>query len=101
MEIKNLIDSFKPIENRDTETRAARRKAGAVDGAGKGDKVSLSPEAQTFRGIMAAAQSSSDVRSEKVDQIREQIATNTYQMNSRRTAAKMVEQEQALWGRTV
>ena len=99
MEIKKLLDTYRPVENRETDQKAGKSDNPARTAMQKGDRISLSPEAQTLKTVLAASHESSGVRSEKIEAIREQIAKNAYPMDSRKTAEKMLEQEYALWDR--
>ena len=101
MEIKKLIDTFRPPESRETGSRATRSGSQEASPTPSGDRVSLSAAAQTFRGVLTEAQSSSGVRAERVEQLRQQVESNAYQMNSRKTAEKMLEQEYSSWGRQI
>ncbi len=101
MQIKNLIDTFRPAENRDVGNKSARGEPASGASPQQSDRVTLSAGAQTLRAAMTAAQASSGVRTERVEQLRHQVETNTYEMNSRRTAEKLVEQESGLWERSV
>jgi len=99
MQIKNLTDMFRPVEN--SENRALKDKAGRVsrdESSPKGDRVNLSQAAQLYKAAHQAAQNSSGVRIDMVGQIKGQVADGTYKMNARKTAEKMLEQELALWG---
>ena len=101
MQIKNLIDTYRPAENRNVGNKPARGGPDSGGSAQQSDRVTLSTGAQTLHTAMATAQASSGVRTERVEELRHQVETNTYQMNSRRTAEKMVEQESGLWERSV
>jgi flagellar biosynthesis anti-sigma factor FlgM len=100
MQIKNLTDLFRPVDNADNRTQ--KNKAGRSsqgDSSTRGDRVSLSKAAQQYKQTQQAAQDSPGVRAEKVGHIRGQVADGTYQMDSRKTAEKILEQEFVLWGR--
>ncbi len=100
MQIKNLTDMFRPVEN--SENRALKNKvdrASRDESSPKGDRVNLSQAAQLYKAAQQTAQDSSGVRSDVVGQIKEQVADGTYKMNARKTAEKMLAQELALWGK--
>lgn len=101
MQIKNLIDTYRPAENRNVGNKSPRGGPEPGSSARQSDRVTLSSGAQTLHTAMTTAQASSGVRAERVEQLRHQVETNTYQMNSRKTAEKMVEQESSLWERSV
>ncbi len=101
MEIKKLIDTFRPADNRKVGDNPARGGPASEASTHQSDRVTLSAGAQTLRAAMTAAQASSGVRTERVEELRSQVETNTYQMNSRKTAEKMIEQERGEWERSV
>lgn len=100
MQIKNLTEMFRPVENADNRAQKGKTGRGGRDAgaAESGDRVSLSPAAQELKHVRQAAHDSPDARAERVDQIKGQVTSGTYRMNSRKTAEKMLEQENALWG---
>ncbi|HDQ40720.1 MAG TPA: flagellar biosynthesis anti-sigma factor FlgM [Desulfonatronum sp.] len=100
MQIKNLTEMFRPVDN--TDNRSQKNKAGRSDrddssAVAGGDRVSLSRAAQQYKLVQQTARNSPDVRAEMVGQIKGQVANGTYELNSRKTAEKMMEQEFALW----
>ncbi len=98
MQIKNLTEMFRPVENADNRAQKGKAGRGSRDGAAaSGDRVSLSRAAQQYSQVQQAANEASGIRAEKVDEIKGQVASGTYQMSSRKTAEKMLEQENALW----
>lgn len=101
MEIKKLIDTFRPPESRETGSKTNKGGSPSGNSAHQGDRVSLSPGAQTFRDVLATADASSGVRTERVEQLKQQVESNTYKVDSRKTAEKMLEQEYSSWGRQI
>lgn len=101
MEIKKLIDTLQHADNREVGGRKARDGSAQQPSVQQGDRVTLSTGAQTYRAVLTSAQASPGVRTERVEQIKQQVENNTYQMNSRKTAEKMLEQERDSWGREV
>lgn len=98
MQIKNLTDMFRPMESSESHSQKIKGSAASRDtSTAKGDRVSLSQTAQLYKATRQAAQDSPEIRAEKVGQIKSQVASGTYEMNSRKTAEKMLEQESALW----
>ena len=99
MQVKNLTDMFRPVDNADNRTEKNKAGRSSRDGSTtKGDRVSLSQAAQLYKVTQQAARDSPDIRAEKVDQIKGLVNNGTYEMNSRKTAEKLLEQEFALWG---
>jgi negative regulator of flagellin synthesis FlgM len=102
MQIKNLTDMFRPVEN--SENRTAKNKASktsqddSLAAEATGDRVNLSQTAQLYKAAQQAAQNSSGIRIDLVGQIKERVAGGTYEINARKTAEKMLEQELSLWG---
>lgn len=71
-------------------------KAGATaerPAAAQGDRVSVSPEAMLRTQVHAAASNAPAVRQEKVDAIKERIASGSYVVDSKNIAAKMLQQD--------
>ncbi|GAB6060389.1 flagellar biosynthesis anti-sigma factor FlgM [Desulfonatronum parangueonense] len=101
MEIKKLIDAFRPVESRESGPKAEKKGPATGTTSHQGDRISLSAGAQTYRSVQAVAEADSGVRADRVEQIKAQVESNTYQMNSRKTAEKMLEQEYGAWGRQV
>lgn len=98
MQIKNLTELFRPVENSDNRTQKGKAGRGSSgDSTSSGDRVSLSAAAQQYKAAQHAAQDSSGVRAEMVDQIKDKVVSGTYELNNRKTAEKMLEQEFALW----
>lgn len=98
MQIKNLTEMFRPVENADNRAQKGKTGRGSRDEtASSGDRISLSRAAQQYTRVRQTAHEASGIRAEKVDEIKGQVADGTYQMNSRKTAEKMLEQENALW----
>jgi negative regulator of flagellin synthesis FlgM len=100
MQIKKLTDIFRSVEN--SENRSAKNKTDKVSqgdsSAMGGDRVNFSQAAQLYKAAQQAAKNSPDVRVEMINQIKERVAGGTYELNARKTAEKMLEQELSLWG---
>ncbi|MGS2717506.1 flagellar biosynthesis anti-sigma factor FlgM [Eionea flava] len=60
--------------------------------------VQLSPEAQTIERLEAKITASEGVDSAKVEQIKQQIAEGSYEINSQRLAENIVNQDSLLGG---
>lgn len=56
----------------------------------KRDEVSLSENAKEFQNIYQKLKNVPDVREEKVDRIKEQLRTGTYNVNSEEVAEKIL-----------
>lgn len=108
MEIKNsLLRNLDPYRNKiDSKEAAAsggagRSKGSAAQGqasAAQGDRVSLSSSALLHTTAHAAASGAPDVRREKVDALKERVASGEYTVDSRKVAEKLLESEALLAG---
>jgi len=61
------------------------------------DKVNLSEQAQGLMQTQKAVKSSTDVRSEKVAELKARVASGEYQPDSRSTAEKLLQHDMDLW----
>ena len=100
MDIKNTgqMELYGRMRLERTEPRPASHPAttqGTI--APQADTVSVSDEAVLRTEAYRAAMSTSDIREDKVNAIRDQIANGTYTINSRRIAANLLSQEQSLY----
>ena len=111
MEIKNsLLRNLDPYRNKiDSKEAAASGGAGRSKGpapgqtqgqasAAQGDRVSLSSSALLHTTAHAAASGAPDVRQEKVDALKERVASGEYTVDSRKVAEKLLESEALLAG---
>jgi negative regulator of flagellin synthesis FlgM len=62
------------------------------------DKVELSSKAQELNKITKAVEESSDLRSDKVAELKARVAQGDYRPDSRETAANMLREEMNLFG---
>lgn len=56
----------------------------------RGDAVQFSPSVTTIRAAQAAAAKASDIRAERVSEIRTQVQEGTYQVNAQKVAEKLL-----------
>lgn len=102
MEIKNnLINTLDPYRVRmDPKAEAAgprARSAGEEQAASaQGDRVSLSPSALLHTLAHSEAARAPEVRQEKVDALKEQVATGEYVIDPRKIAGRLLENETLL-----
>jgi flagellar biosynthesis anti-sigma factor FlgM len=73
----------------DSQKRESTKETGAQRSA---DLVRLSRDYQEMNKVKRVTMELPDIRNERVDQVRKQIADNTYQMNATQTADKMLEE---------
>ena len=105
MEIKNTPNSlFDPYAAGMGKSTAARgdarvnpRTGAAREEVAQGDTVSVSQDALLMTEARRAAQNAPDVRSEKVEALRIQVANGTYKPNSQLIAASLVREEPGLF----
>jgi negative regulator of flagellin synthesis FlgM len=80
-EAETKVDSVKrPDSSKETSTQ------------GSTDRVELSKDYQELNKIKRVTMELPDIRSERVDQVRKQIADNTYQVKVTQIADKMLEE---------
>ena len=81
-----------------TAGEAAPRKGRAASAAtAQGDTVRVSQDGQLLNVALKAAREAPDVRTEKVERLRTQIAEGTYARDSRAIAAGILREEAALF----
>lgn len=99
MDIKNTgqMDLYNRVRLERPETRVGSHPAAAQGTAApQADTVSVSDEAVLRTEAYRTAMNTSDIREDKVNALRDQIANGTYAINSRRIAANLLNQEQTL-----
>jgi negative regulator of flagellin synthesis FlgM len=80
-ELETKVDSVKrPDSAKETSTQ------------GSTDRVELSKDYQELNKVKRVTMELPDIRSERVDQVRKQIADNTYQVKTTQIADKMLEE---------
>jgi negative regulator of flagellin synthesis FlgM len=80
-EAETKVDSVKrPDSSKETSTQ------------GSTDRVELSKDYQELNKVKRVTMELPDIRSERVDQVRKQIADNTYQVKATQIADKMLEE---------
>ena len=104
MEIKNALNQLDPYRARlKTDETAQKTRAQADKDAPKavqsqGDRISLSPEAKLRTEAFTAAMAAPEVRQAKVNAIKAQVDSGEYQPDSKKIAAKMLQEEPGLFG---
>lgn len=102
MEIKNsLFSKLDPYRNKlDPKTEAAgartREAGGDEPGTGRtaaGDRVNLSSTARLHTAAHTEANRAPEIRQEKIDAIKERIASGEYSPDAKAIAAKILENE--------
>ncbi len=102
IEINNLPSSQLPIDTSTQNTGAAAKQDNSAQqaqnpAAGPArDQVSLTPEAKQLRDLEAKVASMPEVDSNRVNQIKQQLANGSFEVNPARIADKMMSLERAL-----
>lgn len=76
---------------------AAVRPKPADDGASGGDTISVSRDALLLTEARRAAQNTPDVRADRVEELRAQVANGTYTVDARVLAENLVREEPSLF----
>ena len=101
MEIQNttspLLDPYAARLEKSGETRGRARAENAGTDAARGDTVSVSQDALLLTEARRTAQNTPDVRADKVESLRIQVANGTYRPDSRLIAAKLILEEPDLF----
>jgi len=72
--------------------KPAHQKSESAGQAPRGEQIDLSAKAKGIQKTLETVQASPDVRSEKVAEIKSQIASNTYQVDSQALAEKILQE---------
>lgn len=96
MEINNLLGKLGPydqtrIDKANEDAAKAKKEQAAARSAG--DRISFSDEAKLRTEALSAATSTPDVRREKVAAIKARIESGEYEIDTRKIAQKMVEED--------
>ena len=100
MEIKKLYGDVSAYstqrlsENAKAQQTTAKQNADAVQQSG--DKVALSPEARLLGAALSVANTSDDVRADKVRSLKEQVSAGTYKPNLKKAAANLLREDLGL-----
>lgn len=103
MEIKNSllnnVDAYRTrLENQPDAASQRARQGAAVRPGAQGDRISLSPEALLRTEAHAAVSAAPDVRADKVNAIKERIASGEYSVDSQNIARKLLQSDALLAG---
>jgi negative regulator of flagellin synthesis FlgM len=102
MEIKKVygdVGTYSSQQMQETQ-RAAQDQNGsqAAQAAKAGDRVALSSEARLLATTLSTANSSPDVRADKVRELKEQVQSGTYKPDLKKAAANLLRDEVNLVG---
>ena len=91
------ITSYRSRAERTEEAadKAAKGKEARPDG--EGDTIQLSHEAKLRTTARSAAMQADDMRQERVDALKAQVAGGTYRIDNEKIAAKLLQEEASLF----
>ncbi len=99
MEINNRINGFGSYENaklEKTDRERSKSKDDSAEVSSSGDTVNISDEALLRTDALQTASSTSDIRREKVEAIKAQIANGEYTIDTKKIATNLVRDDMAL-----
>lgn len=98
MDIKNVVGELNPYTKQKVqETKRTRSSDTSAGTSGdSGDSVQLSSEARLRGAALTEAGRSSDVRSERVQELKEQVRNGTYQPDIKKAAANLIRDDLSL-----
>lgn len=102
MDIKNItgnaLDPYKTQMDSSSTVQGARGRQSdaAASKQATGDRVSVSPEARLRTEALVTAMNTPDVRQDKIDALKERIASGTYEIDSRSIARGLLQSEALL-----
>lgn len=100
MDIQNIsVDMYRPqLESSGKfQSRDISRTSSAPASAMHGDRVSVSRDAVLRTEAFSTAMSAADTRQEKIDSIKQEIASGRYKIDNHRIAANLLQTELALF----
>jgi len=86
---KTIQDRMDVTGKKTAHQKSESPAAGQVSG---GEQIALSPKAKGIQKALETVQTSPDIRSEKVTEIKGQIANNTYHVDSEALAVKILQE---------
>ncbi len=98
MEIKNVITGLgtydqSKVDKTETEGTKTRRGKATESVSSGGDKINFSDEAVLRTEAYKAAMAAPDVRQDRVEELKAQVAAGTYQIDNHKIAEKLVKEE--------
>jgi negative regulator of flagellin synthesis FlgM len=101
MDIKGLpsqtITTYSPQTERTEEAAVRAARGRDARSGGEGDSLRLSHEAMLRTTARSAAMQAEDMRRERVDILKGQVADGTYQIDNEKIAAKLLRDEADLF----
>lgn len=97
-QLTNAMDAYgSNVTGASSDAVQRRNRNNSTTAVAQGDTVQVSQDGQLLNVARMAAQEAPDVRTEKVEQIKAQIADGTYARDSRMIAAGLLREEAALF----
>jgi negative regulator of flagellin synthesis FlgM len=91
------IKNYRPRTERTEEAAAKAAKARDERSGGEGDTLRLSHEAKLHTTARSTAMQADDMRQERVDALKAQVADGTYLIDNEKIAAKLLQEEADLF----
>jgi negative regulator of flagellin synthesis FlgM len=91
------IKNYRPQAERAEDAAAKAEKARDARSGGGGDTLRLSHEAKLHTTARSAAMQADDMRQERVDALKAQVADGTYIIDNEKIAAKLLQEEADLF----
>jgi negative regulator of flagellin synthesis FlgM len=91
------ITSYRSRAERTEDAAAKAEKAREARAEGEGDTIRLSHEAKLRTSARSVAMQTDDMRQERVDALKAQIADGTYHIDNEKIAAKLLQEEADLF----
>ena len=91
------ITSYRSRAERTEDAAAKATKAREARSEGEGDTIRLSQEAKLRTSARNAAMQADDMRQERVDALKTQVAGGTYYIDNEKIAAKLLQEEADLF----
>jgi negative regulator of flagellin synthesis FlgM len=101
MEIKKVygeVGAYSSQQLQETQRATPEQASTQASQAQTGDKVALSPEARLLATTLSTASGASDVRADKVRELKEQVQSGTYKPDIKKAAANLLRDEVDLVG---
>lgn len=94
MEIKNYPGmNYSQVNQTQNKEKSANPRANDALQITAADRVALSAQAKIMGEIHQAANKAPDLRTDKVDAIKDQLATGSYQVNNEKIASRLLQSE--------
>ena len=97
MQINNLVAKINALNQEKLQGKGQNTSDPAQAETRGQDKVELSSQGQALNQVRQAAEQESDVRQEKVEQLKQQVQNGQYNPDSEKTAQAMLQQELDIW----